>query len=483
MERRAMSAPRPRGAAPRQRGRGAQRGRRQSRRPESKPKRQPERPGWDEDTRAPSLFDTQLRHIFRREVREIREERESGGGRAGRIGRSESQPVSVPRVQHVATTYPRHRPGQLRQRLQGSMVRPVERPEPDVIPSPRVVQQVQVQGPAVEPVHRPHWDLNPPVLNLPAQIPSAPEQLNIAHVQRRRNATLGERLAILLPQAQPLPQDLGASARNVVVMPGTLHRSTTPSKPQIAHITAPETPEKVQKLSQKLSALLGDGNVGPSIPSKQIVKSALSNKELLQQNSSKVASQADLLVDFVLEQIVGDSVKQLDTIPSKVVDPVEDTPPGQLREVEPLVEDTTLTRMVQSATDKLLLFEHELRMTYGDGKAKQAWTTPVRRKEPDHSESEDEGWRVASLPAQRVLELERYRARFAHHCMAAREAGIQSGPGSRTATWVIWPFLADSVAMAVVESAIEDVDNAMDDYVDNLIQDEVGCPGERTKLS
>lgn len=269
----------------------------------------------------------------------------------------------------------------------------------------------------------------------------------------------------------------------MVVMPGTLHRSTTPSKPQIAHITAPETPEKVQKLSQKLSALLGDGNVGPSIPSKQIVKSALSNKELLQQNSSKVASQADQLVDFVLEQIVGDSVKQLDTIPSKVVDPVEDTPPRQLREVEPLVEDTTLTRMVQSATDKLLLFEHELRMTYGDGKAKQAWTTPVRRKEPDHSESEDEGWRVASLPAQRVLELERYRARFAHHCMAAREAGIQSGPGSRTATWVIWPFLADSIAMAVVESAIEDVDNAMDDYVDNLIQDEVGCPGERTKLS
>ena len=287
MERRAVSAPRPRGAAPRQRGRGAPRGRRQSRRPESKPKQprqQPERPGWDEDTRAPSLFDTQLRHIFRREVREVRE---SGGGRAGRIGRSESQPVSVPRVQHVATTYPRHRPGQLRQRLQGSMVRPVERPEPvDVIPSPRVVQQVQVQqAPAVEPVHRPLWDLNPPVLNLPAQIPSAPEQLNIAHVQRKRNATLGERLAILLPQAQPLPRDLGASARNVVVMPGTLQRSTTPSKPQIAHITAPETPEKVQKLSQKLSALLGpgDGNLRPSVPSKQIVKSALSNTELLQQ--------------------------------------------------------------------------------------------------------------------------------------------------------------------------------------------------------
>ena len=37
------------------------------------------------------------------------------------------------------------------------------------------------------------------------------------------------------------------------------------------------------------------------------------------------------------------------------------------------------------------------------------------------------------------------------------------------AAWkVIWPFLADSIAMAVVESAIEDVDNAMDDYVTQL---------------
>ena len=79
----------------------------------------------------------------------------------------------------------------------------------------------------------------------------------------------------------------------------------------------------------------------------------------------------------------------------------------------------------------------------------------------------------------------------------ALQAGIQSGPGSKTATWVcslssawalfqvtgglemfvdgrtstddfevIWPFLADSIAMAVVESAMEEVGNAMDDYAD-----------------
>lgn len=31
---------------------------------------------------------------------------------------------------------------------------------------------------------------------------------------------------------------------------------------------------------------------------------------------------------------------------------------------------------------------------------------------------------------------------------------------------MIWPFLADSIAMAVVESAMEEVNNAMDDYAD-----------------
>ena len=30
---------------------------------------------------------------------------------------------------------------------------------------------------------------------------------------------------------------------------------------------------------------------------------------------------------------------------------------------------------------------------------------------------------------------------------------------------MIWPFLADSITMAVVQSAIDDLDHAMDDYV------------------
>lgn len=300
-------------------------------------------------------------------------------------------------------------------------------------------------------------------------------------------ASLGERLAILLPQSGSLPEGLTIGAPDVAVLPGSL-RSVAQRRPQVDRIsiTAPETPEKVQKLSQKLTALLGPSNRDqPSAPSKRVAKPNPSSHELLLQNSSKVVGQADRLVDFVLEQILGDSVNQLETMPtmpSKVEARHTEDKPKAAPAAVPAAEDTTLQRMVQSATDRLLTFEHELRMTYGEKAAKPSWTTPVRRKEIEkwQSEEEDEAWRVASLPAQRVLELERYRARFAHHCMAAREAGIQSGPGSKTATWVIWPFLADSIAMAVVESAMEEVDNAMDDYVDLLIQDEVGCPGERT---
>jgi len=355
------------------------------------------------------------------------------------------------------------------------------------VQSPRVAEVQQQES--VEPIQRSLWDRQPPPqLNLHAQLPSVPQQLAIAHVQRKRDmASLGERLAILLPHSGSLPEGLTIGAPDVAVLPGSL-RSVAQRRPQVDRIsiTAPETPEKVQKLSQKLTALLGpSGRDHPSAPSKRVAKPTLSSHELLLQNSSKVVGQADRLVDFVLEQILRDSVHHLETMPSKVEahrGHREDQRAAPAADV-PAAEDTTLQRMVQSATDRLLIFEHELRMTYGEKtapSAKPSWTTPVRRKEVVKQSEEDEAWRVASLPAKRVLELERYRARFAHHCMAAREAGIQSGPGSKTATWVIWPYLADSIAMAVVESAMEEVDNAMEDYVDLLIQEEVGCPGERT---
>ncbi|CAK0831339.1 unnamed protein product [Prorocentrum cordatum] len=84
----------------------------------------------------------------------------------------------------------------------------------------------------------------------------------------------------------------------------------------------------------------------------------------------------------------------------------------------------------------------------------------------------------AALPAERVRQLERYRTRFAHHCVATRESGIDRGwPGdaASTATWVIWPYLADSIAMAAVEGAIEDVHAALERHVDEMVSREIGA--------
>eukprot|EP00913_Durusdinium_trenchii_P000295 g269.t1 len=210
--------------------------------------------------------------------------------------------------------------------------------------------------------------------------------------------------------------------------------------------------------------------------------------DFLRQNAARVVGQADLLVDLVLEEVFSDAAEHLEALPSKEMHPEHAN--GEAEQVQteavedvPHVPDATLTRMVQSATDKLLVLEHELRMTYGEAPAiplaKFIKQPASGRRHPSQEEelrrscdTDDEDWRVASVPAKKILELERYRALFAHHCMAAREAGIQSP--SRTATWVIWPFLADGITMALVQSAIEELDDAMENYVGNLIVDEVG---------
>ena len=96
-------------------------------------------------------------------------------------------------------------------------------------------------------------------------------------------ASLGERLAILLPQTRSLPEGLTIGAPDVAVLPGSL-RSVAQRRPQVdwISITAPETPEKVQKLSQKLTALLGPSDRDhPIAPSKRVAKPNLSSHELL----------------------------------------------------------------------------------------------------------------------------------------------------------------------------------------------------------
>merc|ERR1712232_184473 len=82
----------------------------------------------------------------------------------------------------------------------------------------------------------------------------------------------------------------------------------------------------------------------------------------------------------------------------------------------------------------------------------------------------------AALPLEQVREIDRYRTRFAHHCLGTREAGIdRSDPGDAAfiATWTIWPHLADAIALAAVESAIEEVHEAMESHVEELVLGEV----------
>lgn len=74
--------------------------------------------------------------------------------------------------------------------------------------------------------------------------------------------------------------------------------------------------------------------------------------------------------------------------------------------------------------------------------------------------------RPAALPLERVREIERYRYSFAQHCTAAREAGIDIGVSSlesstSTATWLIWPFLADRIVAMVVDEVLEETHEAL----------------------
>mmetsp|Transcript_93883 Transcript_93883/g.238956 ORF Transcript_93883/g.238956 Transcript_93883/m.238956 type:complete len:192 (+) Transcript_93883:109-684(+) len=85
----------------------------------------------------------------------------------------------------------------------------------------------------------------------------------------------------------------------------------------------------------------------------------------------------------------------------------------------------------------------------------------------------------AALPVERVHEIERYRNQFAQHCLVAREAGIDMGVGTAecaisTATWLIWPHLADRISMMIVEEAIEETHAALEAHIDNMIRCEVG---------
>jgi len=339
-------------------------------------------------------------------------------------------------------------------------------------------------------------------------VSAMPEQLQVTHMQRRRAmASLGEKLAILLPDGR---SESGAGSLLIVPPVPATRPPLQPERPEhrereilqtqtqdtqleiirrqqgIKLVDAP-IPAKVQSLSQKLSALLGPP--APQHCDSPERRRATEPSQLLRQNAAEVVRKVDLLTDGVLEHLLGDAVSRLDALPetrpqqhktchapAEACRPLRDEQEDRLQ--DPRRE--SLGKLVQNAEDRLEMLEQELKMTYlhrQESTSTTGATQEVRRLHASSQlapEEEEEGWRFASLPAARIHELERYRARFARHCLAAREAGIQSGPGARTATWVIWPFLADSIAMAAVEAAIEEVDAAMEGYVSGLMELEIG---------
>lgn len=76
-----------------------------------------------------------------------------------------------------------------------------------------------------------------------------------------------------------------------------------------------------------------------------------------------------------------------------------------------------------------------------------------------------------ALAQEQTWSLDQYRRAFREHCMATREVGLED---AGAASWTIWPQLADSIAEAVVDSAINEVHEALEKMVDNMILEEVG---------
>ncbi|CAE7320001.1 unnamed protein product [Symbiodinium microadriaticum] len=503
--RRGSASARPRGAAPRQlQGRGsAADARSQS---QSRPSPPSPRPGWDEDTRAPSLFDSRLRrHIFQPYSRAAVESVITG-----------PRPRRAPQARATLPPAPHHKPGQLRRRVQ--VPQPPKPPKPVELSATEEAKQPELQELAAKSVFGsvPSEASEPLTWPKPFQtalVSTMPEQLQVTHMQRRRAmASLGEKLAILLPDGR---SESGTGSLLIVPPVPATRPPLQPERPEprerqilqtqdtqleslrrqqgIKLVEAP-IPAKVQSLSQKLSALLGPP--APQHCDSPERRPAAEPSQLLRQNAAEVVCKVDLLTDGVLEHLLGDAVSRLDALPEKrpqqhktCYAPAEARrPPRDEQEEDRQLQDPrreSLGKLVQNAEDRLEMLEQELKVTYLH--RQESTSARGAKQEVRHlpasfrgaPEEEEEGWRFASLPAARIRELERYRARFARHCLAAREAGIQSGPGARTATWVIWPFLADSIAMAAVEAAIEEVDAAMEGYVSGLMEREIGeCEDE-----
>jgi len=375
-------------------------------------------------------------------------------------------------------------------------------------------------------------------LQEPQVVPVAPGpvQLEVVHIQRAREVHQFSDLCIVLPDGTSLgaasPVKASAGTETVVLMPGGV-ASGTPGRHEVLdqslRLEAPfAMRDKVQSVSERLSLLLGPPQLQPklAILSAAATAPSLSGRELLRNNQLAVLSQADVFVDAIMQHILADTSSALNKLPcgsgpasaketqksTKEIVTRRDLAHAPVREVVDQLHDlesTLLQRysgqeahidvvshVINSQPQSLAcaafatsLFSTEIEPneffhthpTQGTHKIRpsmrkqtSAWQTSVVQSAFVLEVSDE--LHSAALPQQRVQEIEKYRTRFAQHCLASREAGIdRSHPGDAVsvATWTIWPHLADAIVLAAVESAIEEVHEAMESHVEELVVQEV----------
>jgi len=369
-----------------------------------------------------------------------------------------------------------------------------------------------------------------------APVSPGPVQMEVVHIQRTREIHESNDLCIVLPDGTSLgassPMKASAGVETVVLLPGGVG-SGTPGRQEILdqslHLEAPlAMKDKVQSVSERLSLLLGPPYLEPkrAIPSAPAPAPSLSGRELLRNNQLAVLSQVDTFVDALMHHILADTSSALNQLPCGRA-------PAPAEKAEKSIHEMQARRElahapVREAVDELHDLERILMQRYvvqgtqidpsshmldsrPQGLACATLTTspfPVEigsnefcHTHPAHKTyqikqsmlKQTSTWQasvsqspfalqasdelpLAALPQHRMQEIEKYRTRFAQHCLASREAGIdRSHPGDAVsvATWTIWPHLADAIVLAAVESAIEEVHEAMECHVEELVVQEV----------
>jgi len=249
-------------------------------------------------------------------------------------------------------------------------------------------------------------------------------------------------------------------------------------------------------VSQRLSALLAPSSERPRLQSSPVrpkTVCALTSASLLQQHALTVLGNAEALTDAILDHVLAETVAVLEkpekapaqgiTSEAVVQLEAEDVATGSVDVKRHKACLNGKGRAELDARDELKHFEGMLANIYcgppraGPNDNQQAHKPASGRCAPRVMDLSS--LQPASLTLEQVRSLESYRTHFAQHCLAAREAGIDCiGPRKpgiplTTATWLIWPRIADEIAMDAFEEAVKACNTAVEWYVDEMVRAEI----------